>query len=208
MSASVQPIAAAAPHVSWLKKIGNVVAKIVGAVVKVEPGIVRVAEIALPEFAPEIALADGLFSKALSLVVTSQGVFTAVGQASNNAGKLAAVLAGFGQEMDAYIATNFPGAKALSLDVKTKYVNVMVAIANELDGEAIATNPPASTIVAATAATIAVKTALAEAPAPATTEAQAPGMTAAIDAGAMLAGKVAKLPDATVTNEKPPIPQD
>lgn len=207
MSATVQPIAsAAAPHVSWLKKIGNVIAKIVGAVVKVEPGLVRVAEIALPEFAPEIAMADGLFSKALSMVVTSQGIFTAVGQASNNEGKLAAVLAGFGQEIDAYIKTNFPGAKALSLDVKTRYVNVMVAIANELDGTAVPANPPASTIVAATAAMIAVKSATADVPAPVITD--HPGVAAAMAAGSTIAGTVAAIPDAVVTGEKPPIPQD
>src|SRR5579859_6561909 len=61
------PVATQLPHVSWLKRVGQVIGRIVAVVAKdAKPAAdiaTPVAEALLPQFAPEIAAADGLVTR-------------------------------------------------------------------------------------------------------------------------------------------------
>jgi hypothetical protein len=153
---STSPQAVAVPHVSWLHKLGSVVAKVLGLAQKVEHAVLPVAELILPQFAPEIAAADAIFSKTVAYIEMSEGTFAAVDQASNGPAKLSVVVSSIGPQIDAWIASNFPGSKALSAGVKVGYVNAVVAMLNELDGNLVAINPQPATLIAAAAAKAAV----------------------------------------------------
>ena len=128
-----------APKESWLSKVGGFFGKILGFAQKAEPTAVTLAEALLPQFAPEIAVANDLFNRIAKQVIVAETTMAAVGQATGSgAQKLEQVLAAIGPDIDQWVANNFPGQKQLSVISKTGIVNAIVAALNELA-------PPAAT---------------------------------------------------------------
>ena len=128
-----------APKESWLSKVGNFFGKILGIAQKAEPSAVAVAEALLPQFAPEIALANDIFNKVVKYCLVAETTAAAAGQATGTgAQKLAAVLNDVGPMLDAWVSSNFPGQKQVSAVAKSGLINAVVAILNELQ-------PPAPT---------------------------------------------------------------
>lgn len=122
-----------APHQSWLSKVGAFFGKVLGIAQKAEPTAVVLAEALLPQFAPEIALANDLFNKIVKQAIVAETTMAAVGQATGSgAQKLEQVLAAIGPDIDQWVANNFPGNKVLSTVSKTGIVNAIVAALNEL----------------------------------------------------------------------------
>jgi hypothetical protein len=145
---------------SWLKRFGHEVGVVLGVVAKdaqpIEKIAASTATALLPQFAPEIAYADGLATKILNMVKTTEGTFVAVEQGSNSLAKLQAVVTGTQSEMDQWVAQNFPGASAISQASRDGLVNAIVAIANDVDGNLALTTPTPAVIAAASAAKAAV----------------------------------------------------
>ena len=118
---------------SWLAKVGAFMGKILGLAQKAEPSAVAVAEALLPQFAPEIALANDLFNKIVKYCLVAETTAAAAGTATGSGPqKLAQVLTAVEPMLDAWVAANFPGSKPLSAVVKAGIVNSIVAALNEL----------------------------------------------------------------------------
>lgn len=133
---------------SWLSKIGSIIGKILSAVAKDAKPIVDiaapVAEALLPQFSVEIAAADNLVTNIAKQATLAEAVAAAAGQATGTgAQKLAVVLNNIGPSIDAWVASNFPGAKAISAASKSGLVNAVVAIMNEIEPPVIAVPPKA-----------------------------------------------------------------
>jgi hypothetical protein len=147
------------PKVSWLKKLGQDVVKVLDFLAGKAPAIAQaagaVAETLLPQFAPEINFAENLVSKIAHQSQVTEGAFAAVGQASNGAAKLQAVLGSVGPEIDAWVTNSFPGATAVSTVAKTGLVNAVVSILNDIK-PTLALTATASATSAAAAASAAV----------------------------------------------------
>lgn len=132
MSSTTQPIAAR-PGISWLSRVGSFLGKILGVVQKIEPTAEAVAAAMLPQFAPEIALADDLFNKLVKQALIAETTMAAAGTATGTGPqKLAKVLAAVGPDLDAWVSANFPGQKQVSAVTKSGIVNAIVALLNEL----------------------------------------------------------------------------
>lgn len=126
-------MASPAPKQSWLSKVGGFIAKVLGVAQKAEPTAVTLAEALLPQFAPEIALANDLFNKIVKQAIVAETTLAAAGQATGSgAQKLAQVIAAIGPDLDQWVANNFPGQKQVSETVKAGLVNAVVALLNEL----------------------------------------------------------------------------
>lgn len=125
------------PKVSWLKRFGQVVGKILKVIAKdskaVADAATPVAEALLPQFAPEIQMADNLVSNIAKQAIVTETISAAASAATSGPAKLTAVIAGMGSEIDAWVQSNFPGAKAISTAGKAGLVNSVVAILNEVD---------------------------------------------------------------------------
>ena len=163
---------APAPKVSWLKRFGQEVLKVIGIVGKdaqaAEPVIVPLAETLFPAEAPLIAAGASWFDKAMNLIKINEAAFAAVGQASNGPAKLDAVAQGVEQDVDAWVQGHFPGSASIQKlegyaaarkDLITGYTNSAVKFANWLDGHAVPPVPDAASIAAASAAAAAVNVA-------------------------------------------------
>jgi hypothetical protein len=120
------------PHVSWLKKVGNEIAKILGIVQKAEPTVVAFTEALLPQFAPFIASADTIFQNIVKEIVAAESAAAAAGLSGTGPQKLAAVLANVSPMLDTWIASNFPGAAKLADATKAGLVNAVVAVLNDV----------------------------------------------------------------------------
>ena len=160
MSTAATPVAAA-PKVSWLKKIGLFFGKILGIVAtetqSVEKIAVPVAEALLPQFVPMIQTADGIFSNIVKEAVAAESAAAAVGQAAGTGvQKLAAVLTNSGPMIDNWIASNFPGAAQVSTAAKSGLISAVVAILNEVDGGSIVDPLPTAPAQSGSASTTAV----------------------------------------------------
>jgi pyruvate kinase len=124
---------APAPKQSLLSKIGGFLGKVLGIAQKVEPTAATVAEALLPQFAPEIALANDLFNKIVKQALIAEATAAAAGTAvGTGPQKLAQVLAAIGPDLDAWVANNFPGNKQVTEVTKSGLVNAIVALLNEL----------------------------------------------------------------------------
>lgn len=122
-----------APKESWLSKVGHFMGKILGIAQKAEPSAVNIAEALLPQFAPEIALADDIFNKIVKWALVAETSASAAGSATGTGPqKLEAVLQQVGPMLDAWVAANFPGQKQVSAVAKSGLINAVVAILNEL----------------------------------------------------------------------------
>ena len=132
--------------VSFLKKIGQVIGKILGIAAKdaapIASQAAAVASVLLPQFAPEIAMADNLVSNIAKQAIITESLAAAASTPVPGQTKLDTVLANIGPEIDAWVASSFPGATAVSTASKAGLVNAVVAIANEVEGKAAV---PAST---------------------------------------------------------------
>lgn len=168
-------------HVSWLKKFGQEVLKVLGVVAKDAAPVAQIAtnvaaplaELALPQFAPEIEIAKSWVNKGLNLILLNESAFAAVGQASNGPAKFQAVLNGISQDLDAWVANDFPGGAELlkgetyladKTAYLTNYINSTVAFLNSRNAASLNVAPTASATAAASAALAAVKAAQAAAP--------------------------------------------
>lgn len=132
--------------VSWLQHFGQILAKVLGVVAKdgasIEKLAAPVAEALMPQFAPEIALADNLATNILKQITVTQGAAAAVGTANTGPEKLQAVTDGITSEFNAWIAAAFPGAKEVSAASKSGLVQAIYNIANEIEAptaQAVAT---------------------------------------------------------------------
>jgi hypothetical protein len=139
----------AAPKVSWLQHFGQILSKVLGVVTKdgatIEKLAVPVAEALLPQFTPEIAIADNLATSILKQITVTQGVAAAVGTANTGPAKLQAVTAGITAEFNAWIGSAFPGATAVSAAAKSGLVQAIYNIASEIEAPLqAASTPPAS----------------------------------------------------------------
>lgn len=131
-----------APKQSWLSKVGSFFGKILGIVATDAQPIEKIAEpvalALLPQFAPLINTADGIFSKIVAEAVVAESAKAAVGQATGSGpAKLEAVLANVGPVIDGWVSSNFPGAATLSTVAKSGLVNAVVAILNEIDPKTV-----------------------------------------------------------------------
>ncbi len=157
---STAPVVPAAPvKESWLKRVGHDVGVALGFVAKEAVPIAQAAgsvvATLLPQFAPEINMAENLVSKIASQATVTEGAFAAVGQASNGAAKLQAVLSSVGPEIDAWVTSSFPGATALSATAKAGLVNAVVGILNDIK-PSLGLTATASAVSAGAAASAAV----------------------------------------------------
>ena len=157
---TITPAAPATPKVSWLKKFGQAVVKVVdflaGKAIPIAQAAGAVVSAIDPVLAPEIAVAESLVSKIATQASVTEAAFTAVGQGSNGAAKLQAVLNAVGPEIDSWVSNAFPGAAKLSTAAQAGLVNAVVAILNEIDGNLALATPTASSVAAASAASAAV----------------------------------------------------
>ena len=139
--------AAPAPaKVSWLKKFGQILGKVLGVIATSAKPIADiaapVAEALLPQFSSQIQKADNLVSNIAQQAIITEGVAAAAASsASTGPQKLEAVLANIGPEIDNWVSSNFPGAKAVSSANKAGLVNAVVAILNEVDPAAAVPTP-------------------------------------------------------------------
>jgi hypothetical protein len=137
------------PKVSWLKKFGQVMGKILGFVgndaAKIANIAAPVAETLLPQFASEIQAADNLVTNIAKQAIVTEAVAQTASTAVTGPQKLEAVLTNSGPEIDAWVASAFPGAKTVSNVAKSGLINAVVQILNEVDPSAAT---PAATAVA------------------------------------------------------------
>ena len=127
--------------VTWLSKVGAVVGKVLKAIATVAKPVDDIAtpvlEALFPQFAAPIAAQDALVTKIATEAVAVESAAAAAGtQTGTGAQKLEAVLNASGPAIDAWVAANFPGAKAVSAASKAGLVNAVVAILNEIDPNA------------------------------------------------------------------------
>jgi hypothetical protein len=135
----------AAPKVSWLKKIGQDIGKVLTFFAQKAPAVAveagTVASLLMPQFAPEVTVAENLVTNIAKEAVAVEGAAAAAGTAGGTGvQKLAAVVANVGPAIDTWVQSSFPGASAVSTASKAGLVNAVVAIMNELS-PATATSP-------------------------------------------------------------------
>jgi len=162
MSTPVVVPAPTAPKVSWLKKFGQDIEKVVGIVAKDSLPVAEAAgtaiEIVDPALTPLVTVGESLVSKIAQQAQITEAVFAAVGQASNGPAKLQAVLNAVQPEVQAWITAAFPGAGTLTQVQIAPLVNAVVALLNSIDGN-LALTPPTTTAIAAASAAVAAVTA-------------------------------------------------
>jgi hypothetical protein len=124
---------------SFLKKVGQIIATVLGIAQKAEPTVVKFTEALLPQFVPFIASADTIFQNIVKEIVSAETAAAAAGQAGTGAQKLEAVLANVGPMLDNWVASNFPGAAKLADATKAGLVNAAVALLNDI-------KPPAAPV--------------------------------------------------------------
>ena len=133
-----------APKVSWLKKVGQDIGKVLTFFAQKAPAVAveagTVASLLMPQFAPEIGLSENLVTNIAKEAVAVEGAASAASTATTGPAKLEAVVANVGPAIDTWVQSAFPGASAVSAASKAGLVNAVVAIMNELS-PATATSP-------------------------------------------------------------------
>lgn len=143
-TAPTPAVATTAPtaKVSWLKRVGQFLGKVLGIVAKdakpLADTAATVTEALYPQFAPAIAAADNLVTNIAKEALDAEVAAAAAGSQSSGPAKLNAVLANIGPAVDDWVAAKFPGAKQVSAASKAGLVNAVVAIMNEVEGAPIA----------------------------------------------------------------------
>ncbi len=135
---STTPVATV-PKVSFLKRFGQIIGKILSVVSKdaapAADQAAKVAEVLLPQFSPEIMAADNLIDKIAKQCLVTEAVAAAAATPVAGQSKLDTVLAEIGPDIDLWVANRFPGATTVSAASKAGLVNAVVAITNELEGK-------------------------------------------------------------------------
>ena len=134
---------------SFLSKVGSIFGKVLKAItgvgVTVEKAAVPVAEALLPEFAPMIQVADGIFSNIVKEALAAESVQAAAGTATGSGPqKLAAVLANIGPVINQWVSSNFPGSKQVSDVATSGLISAVVGILNEIDPPGVTPTTPAA----------------------------------------------------------------
>lgn len=154
--ATAAPAVTAAPKVSWLKKIGQFLGKVIGVIAKDGKPVVddaaKVATILLPQFAGEIDYADNLADNIMQEIVTAEAAEQAGIGVQGGPAKLAAVAAASGPAIENWIQSKFPGADTLAADVKNGLINAFVAVFNDLKVPPTVMSTATTPIAPATAA--------------------------------------------------------
>lgn len=123
---------------TWLKKVGVFMGKVLKVVAKdaapVSHQAAAVAEIMFPQFAPAIAVADGIVTSIAREAVQAEALASvATATPGDGVQKLAAVLSASGPVIDSWIAASFPGSGQVSTVSKAGLINAVVAILNEVE---------------------------------------------------------------------------
>lgn len=133
---STAAVVTAAPKVSWLKRIGQVIGKIFTVTTKdiapVADKLTPVIETLFPQFAPGIAFADNLIDNIAKEAITAEAMEVAGAAAQGGPAKLAAVLSASGPAIDGWIASRFPGSTGLAAAQKVNIVQAVVDAVNSL----------------------------------------------------------------------------
>lgn len=158
-SAPAAPVA----KVSWLKKFGQDVVKVVtwvaGKAVPIAQAAGAVVSAIDPALAPEVTVAENLVTKIANQAQVTEAAFAAANLASSGPAKLQAVLNAVGPEINAWTQSAFPGSAALSTASQSGLINAVVAIMNEIDPTLALTTPTPSAVAAASAVAAVTKAA-------------------------------------------------
>jgi hypothetical protein len=121
---------------SFLKKIGQQLGKILGFIANnakpIADQAAAVAEVLMPQFAMEIAAADNLVTKIAKQAIVTEALAATASTAPTGLAKLESVVSSMSQEMDQWVANLFPGATQISAARKADLVNAVVGIVNDL----------------------------------------------------------------------------
>jgi hypothetical protein len=108
--------------------------RILGLAQKAEPSAVAIAEALLPQFSPEIAVANDIFNRVVKFALVAETSAAAAGAATGTGPqKLEQVLGQVGPMIDSWVANNLPGHKQASLARKSAVVRAIVDLVNEPD---------------------------------------------------------------------------
>ncbi len=161
------PAIPATPHVSFLKKFGQEVLKIVTfGIVRVEPAVkigATVAEGILPQYAGVIAAGEGLFERGLTLAQNIEADFAAANKGSNGPAKFSVLSGQLGSDLDQVVQAKIPGLSADALKAesyvaaKTGVLNSIVALLNSIDGNSVTVNPTPAQVSSSAAVAAALK---------------------------------------------------
>ena len=145
-TSTTQPAWTPAPvkKVSWLKRVGQFLGKVLTVVAKdakpVADTASAVASLMFPQFAAEIGYADGLVTKIATEAVAVEAAASATAQASGTgAQKLETLVSNVGPAIDAWVQANFPGSKQISAARKSGLASAIVDVLNEIEGSAPST---------------------------------------------------------------------
>lgn len=128
-----------APKVSFLKHFGQIIGRILGIVAKdaapIADQAAKVAEVLLPQFSAQIMAADNLVDNIAKQALVTESIAATAATPPTGQSKLDTVLSNIGPEIDAWVASRFPGATTVSAASKAGLVNAVVAITNEIEGK-------------------------------------------------------------------------
>ena len=146
MSTPATPVLPVPAKPSFLSRVGHTIGSILkilaGDVAKPADVAAKVAIAMFPQFAPEIQWADNLVSNIAKEAITVEAVAASAGTATGTGvQKLETVVSSVGPAIDQWIASAFPGAKAVSTASKAGLVNAVVTILNEQEGGAVTAAP-------------------------------------------------------------------
>ena len=103
-----------APKVSWLKRVGQIIGKVLkviaGDAAPIADQAAKVAEVLLPQFSTQIMAADNLIDNIAKQAVVTEALAQTAASPVPGSTKLDTVLANIGGEIDAWVASRFPGA--------------------------------------------------------------------------------------------------
>lgn len=132
----------APPKVSVLKHIGNILGNILKIFTKdvapAEPIVAKALEAFLPQFAPEIATGDALFTKIARQILVTETSAATVATPPTGETKLQAVTDGISAELNTWVKNLFPGAKDVSAAQRSGLVQAIFNIVDEQPPAAIA----------------------------------------------------------------------
>ena len=148
MATTPAVIVVSAPKVSFLKHFGQILGRILKFVAKDSAPIVDqaapVLEVLLPQFATPIGAAKNLMDSIAKQAIVTEAIAQNTGAATSGPDKLAAVIAGIGPELDAWVASRFPGATQVAAAEQAGLVNAIVAIVNKQPSPLASTATPAA----------------------------------------------------------------
>lgn len=143
--------------VSWFKKLGSFLGKVLKAVVQDGATMEKAAEPVLltlfPQWTMMIQAGDAIATKILKGAAIVETNATAIGAAQTGPQKLQAVLDMVGSDVDAWAAAALPGSAQLSTAAKSGLVNAFVTIWNEIEPGDILTLPTSTAAPQAAPAT-------------------------------------------------------